>query len=111
MRRPYTGTAGRRPGRRCAPAGRGGVMSSRLSDAMGWLAGQRAAMESFLERLIAQNSFTGNRRGVEAVANLCAGQLRTLALDVELRASQRFGPHVLFAGKGPGAPVFLLGHT
>lgn len=86
-------------------------MGSRLSDAIGWLSGQRAALESFLERLVAQNSFTANRRGVEAVANLCAGQLRTLALDVELRASQRFGPHVLFSGKAAGPPVFLVGHT
>jgi glutamate carboxypeptidase len=86
-------------------------MGSRFSDAIGWLSGQRAAMESFLERLVLQNSFTANRRGVEAVANLAAGQLRTLALDVELRASQRFGPHVLFSGKAAGPPVFLVGHT
>jgi glutamate carboxypeptidase len=86
-------------------------MGSRLSDAIGWLTGQRAAMEAFLERLVAHNSFTTNRRGVEAVANLAAGQLRAMALEVELRASQRFGPHVLFSGKAPGAPVFLVGHT
>ena len=86
-------------------------MDSRLSDAIGWLSGQRAAMEAFLERLVLQNSFTANRRGVEAVANLAAGQLRTLALDVELRASHRFGPHVLFAGKAAGPPVYLIGHT
>lgn len=87
-------------------------MGSRMSDAIGWLSGQRRAMESFLERLVVQNSFTGNRRGVEAVANLCAGQLRALALEVELRASQQFGPHVLFStGRTPGAPVFLVGHT
>ena len=86
-------------------------MGSRLSDAIGWLSGQRTAMESFLERLVLQNSFTANRRGVEAVANLCAGQLRTLALDVELRGSQRFGPNVVFSGRAAGPPVFLLGHT
>lgn len=84
---------------------------TRLADAIGWLSGQRAAMEALVERLVVQNSFTQNRRGVEAVANLAAGQLRTLALDVELRASQRFGPHVIFAGKAPGAPLYLLGHT
>lgn len=87
------------------------MAATRLDDAIGWLSGQRAAMESFLERLVLQNSFTANRRGVEAVANLAAGQLRSLALDVELRASQRFGPHVLFAGKAAGAPVYLVGHT
>src|SRR5512136_2345194 len=100
----------RHPGRGAA-TGRGVRMGSRLSDAMGWLSGQRTAMESFLERLVAQNSFTANRHGVEAVANLAAGQLRALALDVELRASQRFGPHVLFAGRAAGPPVFLVGHT
>jgi len=87
------------------------MAATRLDDAIGWLSGQRGAMEAFLERLVLQNSFTQNRRGVEAVANLAAGQLRTLALDVELRASPRFGPHVLFAGRAPGAPVYLLGHT
>ncbi len=86
-------------------------MGSRLEDAISWLSGQRAAMEGFLERLVLQTSFTANRHGVEAVANLAAGQLRALSLDVELRASQRFGPHVLFAGKAAGPPVFLVGHT
>jgi glutamate carboxypeptidase len=86
-------------------------MAARFSDAVSWLSGQRSAMESFLERLVAQSSFTWNRRGVEAVANLAAGQLRALALDVEVRASPRFGPHVLFSGRAPGAPVYLVGHT
>jgi glutamate carboxypeptidase len=85
--------------------------ASRKDDALGWLAGQRAAMESLLERLVALNSFTANRHGVEAVANLVAGQLRSLSLDVEVRPSSRFGPHVLFAGRAGGAPVFVLGHT
>jgi glutamate carboxypeptidase len=86
-------------------------MNSRTTDAIGWLEGQRAAMESFLERLVLQNSFTGNRQGVEAVANLVAGRLRALSLAVDLQPSQRFGPHVLFSGRAPGAPVFLSGHT
>ena len=87
------------------------MADSRTDGALTWLAGQRPAMESLLERLVAQNSFTANRHGVEAVANLAAGQLRSLSLDVEVRASSRFGPHVLFAGRASGAPVFLLGHT
>ena len=49
---------------------------------------------------------------MQAVANLVAGQLRTLGLAVELRPSARFGPHLLFSsGPANGAPVFLLGHT
>lgn len=86
-------------------------MASRWEDALGWLAGQRAAMEALLERLVVQNSFTQNKPGVEAVANLVAGQLRTLALDVKLEPSQRHGPHVLFGTRAAGAPVVLLGHT
>ncbi|HET6436473.1 MAG TPA: M20 family metallopeptidase [Anaeromyxobacter sp.] len=86
-------------------------MSSRISLALTWLSGQRSAMEALLDRLVVQNSFTGNRHGVEAVANLAAGQLRSLALDVELRVSQRFGPHVLFTGRAAGPPVFFVGHT
>ena len=86
-------------------------VATRFSDAVTWLTGQRGAMESFLERLVVQSSFTWNRRGVEAVANLAAGQLRTLALDVELKASPRFGPHVLFSSKTAGPPVYLVGHT
>ncbi|ABC79947.1 M20 family metallopeptidase [Anaeromyxobacter dehalogenans] len=86
-------------------------MAARIEDALTWLQGQRGAMEALLERLVAQNSFTQNRAGVEAVANVVAGQLRTLAMDVELRPSHHYGPHVLFTGRAAGAPVFLLGHT
>ncbi|GAO04461.1 M20 family metallopeptidase [Anaeromyxobacter sp. PSR-1] len=86
-------------------------MAARIEDALTWLQGQRGAMEALLERLVSQNSFTQNRAGVEAVANVVAGQLRTLAMDVELRPSHRYGPHVLFTGRAAGAPVFLLGHT
>ena len=49
------------------------MAATRLSDAIGWLGSQRAAMEALVERLVVQNSFTQNRRGVEAVANLAAG--------------------------------------
>ncbi len=86
------------------------AVGTRFSETISWLAGQRGAQESFLERLVASSSVTGNRRGVEAVANLAAGQLRALALDVEIRTSPRFGPHLLFSGKAPGAPVYLVGH-
>ncbi|MGC4001307.1 MAG: M20 family metallopeptidase [Anaeromyxobacter sp.] len=86
---------------------------ARIEDALGWLNGQRGAMEALLERLVLQNSFTANRGGVEAVANLAAGHLRTTGLDVEMRGSARHGPHVLFSTRGARAtaPVFMLGHT
>jgi glutamate carboxypeptidase len=86
-------------------------MASRWEDAVAWLSGQRTPMEALLERLVLLNSFTQHRAGVEAVANVVAGQLRTLGLEVKLEASQKHGPHVVFSGKAPGAPIFLLGHT
>jgi glutamate carboxypeptidase len=86
-------------------------MAARLDDALGWLAVQRGAMEALLERLVTLNSFTQHKAGVEAVANLVAGQLRALTLEVEVKASARFGPHVLFSGKAAGPPIFLVGHT
>lgn len=86
-------------------------MAGRIEDALVWLQGQRGAMEALLERLVTQNSFTQHRPGVETVANLAAGHLRSLGLEVELRPSSRFGPHVLFSGRAPGPPVFLVGHT
>ena len=86
-------------------------MAARIDDALGWLTGQRAAMESLLERLVAVNSFTQNKAGVQAVANLAVGQLRSLGFAVEVRPSHRFGPHVLFTGRPAGDPIFLVGHT
>jgi glutamate carboxypeptidase len=86
-------------------------MPARIDDALLWLSGQRTAMESLLERLVAVNSFTQNRAGVQAVANLAAGQLRALGFTVEVRPPARFGPHVVFTGPAPGKPVFLVGHT
>jgi hypothetical protein len=64
-------------------------MAGRIDDALSWLAGQRGAMEALLERLVSVNSFTENRAGVQAVANLVAGQLRTLGLAARRRASGR----------------------
>jgi glutamate carboxypeptidase len=87
-------------------------MAARIEDALTWLSGQRGAMETLLERLVLLNSFTHHRAGVEAVANLAAGQLRTLGLTAEVKASARFGPHVLFSTRGgAGAPIFIIGHT
>ncbi|HTN52624.1 MAG TPA: M20 family metallopeptidase [Anaeromyxobacter sp.] len=86
-------------------------MAERLESALSWLGTQRGAMESLLERLVRQGSFTHDRPGVEAAQRLAAGELRALGLEVELRPSTRFGPHLLFSGRGPGAPVFLLGHA
>jgi len=67
-------------------------------------------MERLVERLVRQNSFTRNLPGVNAVADLVAGELGRLGLEVERIGGSRFGDHLAFAGPAPGAPAFLVGH-
>ncbi len=82
-----------------------------LETALLWLVDQRASMTALLEELVLQNSFTGNPAGVAAVARTVAEELRRLGLRTELVPSARFGPHLAFAGRAEGPPVFLVGHT
>jgi glutamate carboxypeptidase len=78
--------------------------------ALRWLSEQARPMELLLERLVRVNSFTRNRDGVNALADLLAGELRGLGLDVERIPSSRFGDHLAFSGPAPGPAVFLVGH-
>jgi glutamate carboxypeptidase len=84
---------------------------SGLEAALAWLSGQAPAMERLLEQLVRQNSFTGNRDGVNAVVDRVAAELARLGLAPERLASRRFGDHLAFAGPAAGPPVFLVGHT
>jgi len=86
-------------------------MPEPLSIAVSWLAGQRPAMEALLARLVDQNSFTGNRPGVNAVVDLLAAEHGGLGLSVERIASARFGDHLVLSTAAPGAPTLLLGHS
>ncbi|BDG09567.1 M20/M25/M40 family metallo-hydrolase [Anaeromyxobacter paludicola] len=83
----------------------------RLDLALRWLAGQLPAMTALLERLVLQNSHTGNPAGVAAVVEVVEARLRALGLATERLASARFGPHLAFSGPAPGAPAFLVGHA
>jgi glutamate carboxypeptidase len=86
-------------------------MLAPLDDALAWLAAQRPAMESLLERLVNVNSFTKNAGGVARVVDLLAPALERSGLAVERIPGTRFGPQLAFRGPAPGAPVFLVGHT
>jgi len=82
-----------------------------LEEALRWLSAERPAMERLLEELVRLNSFTRNREGVAAVVAHLAPVLAAAGLAVERIESERFGPHLAFAGPAAGAPVFLIGHT
>jgi glutamate carboxypeptidase len=91
-----------------------------LEDALAWLARERGAMEDLLRALVERNSHTSNRTGVAEVIAALEDALRRLVapegwpdapLALERIESRRFGPHLAFRGRAPGAPVFLIGHA
>jgi glutamate carboxypeptidase len=86
-------------------------MPSPLDTALTWLSARRPEMEELLRRLVERSSFTRDRDGVNAVTSLVEEALAALPLAVERIPSQRFGDHLAFAGRAPGAPSFLLAHV
>jgi glutamate carboxypeptidase len=92
-------------------------MAEQLEEAVAWLRGRGAAMESLLAALVEISSHTPDREGASAVAAELAGALRALtgdavAVSQHLSPSGRYGHHlslVTDAGKAPGA-VLLVGH-
>lgn len=86
-------------------------MTAPIDDALGWLAGERPAMEAALAELVLVSSFTGDPAGVAAVVAALEARLARAGLATERIASGRFGPHLAFRGPAAGPPVFLVGHT
>jgi glutamate carboxypeptidase len=82
-----------------------------LTAALAWLAGRRPELERLLGSLVAQNSHTQNRLGVNQVIDLLEPELRRLPLTVERIPGNHFGDHLVFRGQAEGAAVFLIGHT
>ena len=84
----------------------------RVEVGLGWLAGQRLAMQRLLERLVRLSSCTGDASGVNAVVSLLEGELRRIGLRTARLPSPRFGDHLAFETTCTAAPpAFLLGHT
>jgi glutamate carboxypeptidase len=81
-----------------------------LEKAVAWLSPERPAMEALLRRLVDQNSFTRNVPGVNAVASVVEGELRSSGVAVERIPGGAFGDHLSFAGPAPGPFTFLIGH-
>ncbi len=96
-----------------APAGEAAATSAeRLAEAIGWLEGQRPALEAFLAQLVLEGSFTKDPAGVARVVARLEPALAEAGVTTERLESERFGPHLAFRGPAAGgAPVFLIGHT
>ncbi len=105
MMKPYTrpGTLARGPLEVCE-------VEPSLEKAVSWLSAQRPAMEAMLRRLVDQNSFTRNPAGVNAVASMVEGELRSSGVAVDRIPGGAFGDHLSFAGPAPGPFTFLIGH-
>ena len=86
-------------------------MPAPLSDALAWLAAQRAAMEDLLRALVEVSSATGDPEGVAGVVAALEPALAAAGVETERVASARFGPHLAFRGPAQGAPVLLVGHA
>jgi glutamate carboxypeptidase len=82
-----------------------------LTAALAWLAGRGPELGRLLGALVAQNSHSQNRQGVNQVVDLLEPELRRLSLTVERIPGNRFGDHLAFRGRAHGAAVFLIGHT
>jgi glutamate carboxypeptidase len=79
--------------------------------ALAWLAVQQGAMEALLQALVEQNSFTRNVAGVNAVVDRVEAELHAVGVEVERIPGGKFGDHLAFRSRAPGAPVFLVAHA
>ena len=72
---------------------------------------ERDNIQSFLESLVNQNSFTFNKEGVGRVASILSGAMPAGFSHEEVDAGERFAVHHVFSRKGSGKkPVVLIGH-
>jgi len=85
-----------------------------LAHALGRCRGRDDDMLAVLERLVIENSHTGNRAGGTRVAELLAESFGAVpGLVVRLEPSERFAPHVVVANAGSPSStgcVALVGH-
>jgi glutamate carboxypeptidase len=86
----------------------------RLAAALGRCRGREDDMLAVLERLVVENSHTGNRAGGTRVAELLAESFGAVpGLEVRLESSERFAPHVVVSSaSSPSSSgcIALVGH-
>lgn len=87
------------------------MFSERVEIGLSWLAGQRLAMQRFMERLVRQSSFTGDPLGVNSVVSMVDAELWRIGLKTTRISSARFGDHLYFESPCRAPPAFLVGHT
>jgi glutamate carboxypeptidase len=86
-------------------------LSSRMSDARRWLEPRLSEMEDWLSRLVTINSFSANREGLLATAEVLKSLFAIEGLQCEVVPSVPCGAHLVFQSSGSSAsPIALLGH-
>ncbi|MCP2073914.1 UNVERIFIED_ORG: glutamate carboxypeptidase [Pseudomonas lini] len=86
-------------------------MSDTHQQALDWLADQRPAMESLLQRLVDTDSNSYDKAGVDAVGALLAAELEADGIEFKRMPVEGFGDVLLAQVPGEaGKPVLLLGH-
>jgi glutamate carboxypeptidase len=76
-----------------------------------YLSEQLPAMTDLLTRLVASESFSADKAGVDAVGRLIAAALRQRGAEVSVFPQAQTGDHVLGVfNRGAGAPILMLLH-
>ncbi|UZE18729.1 M20 family metallopeptidase [Pseudomonas sp. B21-054] len=86
-------------------------MNATAQQALDWLADQRQAMETLLQRIVDTDSNSYDKAGVDAVGALLAAELEADGILLKRMPVDGFGDVMLAEVPGePGKPVLLLGH-
>lgn len=80
------------------------------ADALSWLAGRAAAMESRLRDWVELGSFTDDRAGAARCADAIAASFAELPVSIERAPSERYADHLVISTPACGAPWLLVGH-
>jgi glutamate carboxypeptidase len=82
-----------------------------VTQSLAWLEASRPAIEGLVAELVLLDSHTGDAAGVGRLVEVLELELGALGFTTARIEAPPWGPHLSFRGPGPGAPVFLVGHT
>jgi glutamate carboxypeptidase len=81
-----------------------------VATAVSWIQSRAGEIESALEALVNENSFTSNVAGGNRVGVLLRDLFERGALHCEVKKSASFADHLVFSTSAPGKPIALVGH-
>ncbi|HTV17818.1 MAG TPA: M20/M25/M40 family metallo-hydrolase [Polyangiaceae bacterium] len=77
---------------------------------MAEIAAREAAMLELTRRAVLLNSYSANVAGVNAVGALLVEAFALPSLEHVALAGERYGTHLFWRTRAPGAPILLIGH-